>query len=47
MEWIKGIAAFVLFFGFIALAFWKSRGVRRSGDNTHTGQMSDPPDGVY
>ena len=32
MEWVKGIAAFTLVFGFIGLAFWKSRGVTKSGD---------------
>ena len=32
MDWVKGITAFALFFGFIGLAFWKSRGVPKSGD---------------
>jgi hypothetical protein len=32
MEWIKGIAALALVFGFIGLAFWKSRGVPPSGN---------------
>jgi hypothetical protein len=34
MAWIKGFAAFGLLFGFIGLAFWKSRGVQPSGDRT-------------
>jgi hypothetical protein len=41
MEWMKGLAAFALVFGFLGYAFWRSRGTPPSGNRSDASDATD------